>query len=147
METSVERSVVTQWRELVARKVRIWNALEQALEKQHGLSTSEFDVLDQLAGCVGETQPRVQEIAEVVPITQSALSRLIGRLEEQGLVERKLCELDRRGIYVALTAKGRELHAAARPTYCAVLETEFGKGAETDRVELRELLASCETPL
>lgn len=118
--TDGEQALVDRWRELSTRKVRIWNALEQALE-QHGLSCHEFEVIDQLAGCAPESKPRVQDIADVVPITQSALSRLMGRLEKQGLIERRLCEDDRRGINVFLTEAGRARHAQARPTYCEVL--------------------------
>ncbi|MFD0599331.1 MarR family winged helix-turn-helix transcriptional regulator [Catellatospora coxensis] len=68
-----------------------------------------------------DDKPRVQDIADVVPITQSALSRLMSRLEKQGLIERRLCEVDRRGINVFLTDAGRARHAQARPTYCQVL--------------------------
>ncbi|MEU4428424.1 MarR family transcriptional regulator [Actinoplanes sp. NPDC024001] len=121
----MEPTVVDQWRELTARQVRIGNVLEQALEQQHGLSRHEFEVLDQLAECAPDAKPRVQDIADVVPITQSALSRLIGRLEKQGLIERRLCEADRRGINVFLTDAGRARHAEAQPTYRAVLTREF----------------------
>jgi DNA-binding MarR family transcriptional regulator len=64
---------------------------------------------------------RVQELADAVHLSQSALSRLIGRLEQHGLVQRVLCDLDRRGIYVTLTDEGRRRHAAAVPTHRAVL--------------------------
>ncbi|MDO3703227.1 MarR family transcriptional regulator [Micromonospora sp. C28SCA-DRY-2] len=139
METTGARgpqSLVDQWRELTARRVRIWNALEQALEEQHGLSCHEFEVLDQLSECTEEMKPRVQDIADVVPITQSALSRLIGRLEKQGLIERKLCEVDRRGINVYLTDAGRARHAEARPTYCEVLAQQFASCAAAEAAGL-----------
>lgn len=123
--TRLDQALVDQWRELTARRVHIGNALEQALEEEHGLSCQEFEVLDQLAECTQDAKPRVQDIADVVPITQSALSRLIGRLEKQGLIERRLCEVDRRGINVFLTDAGRARHAAARPTYSEVLARQF----------------------
>ena len=53
--------------------------------------------------------------------SQSALSRLIGRLEKDGLVERSVCVEDRRGVWVALTRKGRDLHAEALPLQREVL--------------------------
>ncbi|GAA4609455.1 DNA-binding MarR family transcriptional regulator [Actinoplanes octamycinicus] len=117
--------LVGQWRQLAARQVRIGNALEQVLTQRHGLSCHEFEVLDQLAEVAEGGKPRVQDIADVVPITQSALSRLIGRLERQGLIERRLCEADRRGINVFLTEAGRARHAEAHPTYCEVLAREL----------------------
>src|SRR5258708_5272317 len=127
MESPLEQALVAEWRDLVARKVRVWNALEQELDKRHGLSVSEFEVLDQLAEFTPDTKPRVQELADLVPITQSALSRLLGRLENQDLVERCLCTADRRGIFVGLTDKGRASLDAARPTHRAVLAAEFAE--------------------
>jgi DNA-binding MarR family transcriptional regulator len=64
---------------------------------------------------------RVQELAEAVHLSQSTLSRLIARLEQYGLVQRSLCDVDRRGIDVCLTEAGRERHAQAQPTHRAIL--------------------------
>ena len=50
-------------------------------------------------------QHRMQELADSVYLSQSALSRLIGRLESEGLVSRAICSEDRRGIYACLTAR------------------------------------------
>lgn len=140
-ESLLERSLVEQWREFVARKTRVWNALELELDRRHGLSASEFEVLDKLSEYDCATKPpRVQELASHVPITQSALSRMIGRLESQNLVTRALCVDDRRGVYVVLTAEGIAKLAEARPTHRAVLAAEFGtpeaSGTATAEAEL-----------
>jgi DNA-binding MarR family transcriptional regulator len=64
-----------------------------------------------------------------VHLSQSALSRLIDRLARVGLVERCMCDMDRRGIYVTLTEAGRQRHAEAAPTHhdvlASVLPTEL----------------------
>ena len=65
-------------------------------------------------------------------LSQSALSRLIGRLEQHGLVERSLCDNDRRGIYVCLTEAARR-HAEALPTQRAVLAATLQVGRATGR--------------
>lgn len=124
-ESLLERNLVEQWRELVARKTRVWNALELELDRQHGLSASEFEVLDTLSEYDCAEPPRVQELADHVPITQSALSRMIGRLETQNLVTRTLCSSDRRGVFVVLTDEGMQRLAEARPTHRAVLAAEL----------------------
>jgi DNA-binding MarR family transcriptional regulator len=77
-------------------------------------------VLDRLAES-RRSDIRAQELAEAVHLSQSALSRLIDRLEKDGLVERCLCGEDRRGIYVTLTPAGRGRHAEAAPTHREVL--------------------------
>jgi DNA-binding MarR family transcriptional regulator len=64
----------------------------------------------------------MQELADAVHLSQSALSRLIGRLEAGGFVTRALCAEDRRGIYACLAPTGRELVKEAGPTQSAVLE-------------------------
>ena len=69
----------------------------------------------------GEEPPRVQTLARDLYLSQSALSRVIGRLERDGLVSRAICDVDRRGIYVCPTPEGRARHAAARETQRAVL--------------------------
>ena len=54
-------------------------------------------------------------------LSQSALSRVVARLEAEGLVERVMCKTDRRGVFACLTEAGRERHAQARPTHRGVL--------------------------
>jgi DNA-binding MarR family transcriptional regulator len=109
-----------QWRDLLARHARTSCALDDALSV-HGLGMSEFEVLERLACECGE-RPRMQELAAAIHLSQSALSRTVGRLEAEGLVKRAMCSEDRRGIAVCLTADGRERYEAARPTHRRVLE-------------------------
>jgi DNA-binding MarR family transcriptional regulator len=118
-----EQALAEQWREILALHARTQCELDRELH-EHGLCASDFEVLDVLAeGCPtdGVRAYRVQEISERVHLSQSALSRLIARLEKDGLVERGMCPEDRRGVRVALTDKGRELHGAVLPVQRAVL--------------------------
>lgn len=112
--------VVSTWRAIAASYATASAALEHELGRRHGLGVSEFEVLDRLAGS-DRHKFRAQELADAVHLSQSALSRLIDRLERHGLVERSLCDMDRRGIYVSLTPAGRERHAEAAPTHREVL--------------------------
>src|SRR6266700_525028 len=120
--------VVSRWRALAGSHAAVAAALEHDLGARHGLGGTEFEVLERLALDSGH-KSRVQELAESVHLSQSALSRLIGRLEQHGLVQRSLCDADRRGIYVCLTEAGRRRHAEALPTQRAVLAATLGSGA------------------
>ncbi|RPF31307.1 MarR family winged helix-turn-helix transcriptional regulator [Streptomyces sp. TLI_185] len=113
-----EQALVDQWRDILALHARTQCELDRALH-QHGLCASDFEVLDVLSG--DSCNYRVQEISERVHLSQSALSRLIARLEKDGLVERAMCAEDRRGVRVALTAKGRTLHGEVLPVHREVL--------------------------
>ena len=124
MGQTKQNALVDEWREILDRHARVSCALTHALEHQHGLGMSEFEVLERLAS-EGDCSVRVAEIADHVHLSQSALSRVIDRLEKHGLVKRGVCENDRRAIFAELTDDGRERYEAARPTHREVLGREL----------------------
>jgi len=125
MAVGMDTDLVGAWRELLERHARTTSALERRLQHEHGLGVSEYEVLERLAGSDKDTR-RMQELAEAVHLSQSALSRVVARLEADGLVHRGMCPEDRRGIMACLTDSGRERYEAARPTHRAVLAETLG---------------------
>jgi DNA-binding MarR family transcriptional regulator len=117
---SADTALLQEWRSLMARHAVVSGALARELGEGHGLSVDEFEVLERLATDDHE-QHRMQELADSVFLSQSTLSRLVARLEQAGLVERSLCDVDRRGIYACLTPAGRARYEQARTTQRAVL--------------------------
>ncbi|MEU6818422.1 MarR family transcriptional regulator [Streptomyces sp. NPDC046860] len=122
VKTGEDARLEERWRDILAVHARTMCEIDRALHP-HGLGASDFEVLDLLAA---ETPAegdhcRVQNLVGRVHLSQSALSRLIGRLEKEGLVERSVCAEDRRGVWVSLTRKGRELHARVLPLQRSVL--------------------------
>jgi DNA-binding MarR family transcriptional regulator len=117
--TTNETELVESWHSVLEKHAQVSCALEQAL-REHGLGPSEYELLERLATSDCE-HLRMQELAEKGHLSQSALSRAVGRLEDDGLVERAMCKEDRRGIFVKLTKAGRARHRAARPAHRRVL--------------------------
>ncbi|MEU7388736.1 MarR family winged helix-turn-helix transcriptional regulator [Streptomyces tanashiensis] len=118
-----ERALVDEWRDVLALHARTTCELDRALQP-YGIGASDFEVLDVLAeGTTGEGPAawRVQELSGRVHLSQSALSRLVARLEKDGLVLRGMCPEDRRGVQVKLTEKGIARHAEAQPHQREVL--------------------------
>jgi DNA-binding MarR family transcriptional regulator len=77
------------------------------------VSMREYDVLYTLSKCP-EPQ-RLSDLGRHVLLSQPALSRLIDRLAERGLVERRPDPADGRGVRLALTPAGRDLqHGVGR---------------------------------
>ncbi|MFB9236581.1 MarR family winged helix-turn-helix transcriptional regulator [Plantactinospora siamensis] len=115
-----EAHLIERWRALLTCYNEVAGQLERALHDGHDLTLSEFEALDRLvsAGC---DQRRMQDLAGQMYLSQSALSRTVARLERAGLVERALCQADRRGVFVAPTDAGVHRHGAARTTYLRVL--------------------------
>jgi DNA-binding MarR family transcriptional regulator len=124
--------VVAAWRSMTASHAAVCGALDHELGTRHGLGVSDFEVLERLAES-DQHKFRAQELAGAVHLSQSALSRLIDRLVRHGLVERCLCDNDRRGIYVILTDAGRARYTQARPTHRAVLARVLGAPAGTSQ--------------
>ncbi|MCC9311514.1 MarR family transcriptional regulator [Kitasatospora sp. RB6PN24] len=123
MDAAESADLVAAWRELLARHAATACALDRELGERFGLGMSEFEVLERLAESRDEWagKLRVQELGEKVHLSQSALSRLIGRLEKDGLVERHMCTEDRRGVFVLLSEVGWQRYQEARPLHRAVL--------------------------
>jgi DNA-binding MarR family transcriptional regulator len=119
-----DTKLVDAWRDLLDRHARAQCALERAL-KEHDLGVSEYEVLERLA-TGGDAERRMQDLGAAVHLSQSALSRVVARLERDGLARRGMCTHDRRGIYVCITDEGRDRLKAARPAHRAALAEALG---------------------
>ncbi|WP_053365765.1 MarR family winged helix-turn-helix transcriptional regulator [Bacillus sp. FJAT-27245] len=78
------------------------NLLSNEFLKQFELTTAQFDVLMQISTYEPLTQ---SELAEKVTVTQGGISRMLARLEKDGLIERKQ---EWKTKTISLTNKGRE---------------------------------------
>src|SRR3954452_18671775 len=124
---STERDqLLSKWRELESEHARVREALEHALQRDHRLSLTEYEVLRRL-GESPEGKRRIQELAEEIHLSQSALSRLVQRLEDNGFVCRNVCDHDRRGVFACVTDAGRKAQAEAHPTHASVLQETLGE--------------------
>ena len=116
----VSAAPVQEWRELLDRHAKVSCALEKSLQDEHAIGLSEFEILDRLvdANCGNY---RMTDLAQDIYLSQSALSRAVARLEQDGLVKRSMCSDDRRAIFVCLTGDGATRHRDALPTHRKVL--------------------------
>ncbi|WP_214320820.1 MarR family winged helix-turn-helix transcriptional regulator [Nonomuraea sediminis] len=120
-----EEFVVGTWHYVLAKHAKAMCALERELGEKHGLGPSEFEVLDRIVH--HDADLRIQELCEEVHLSQSALSRVVARLEKADLVTRGVCSSDRRGVFVCITEEGRARYEQARPTHMAVLKEIFSE--------------------
>ncbi len=85
----------------VARKLQADPAFKQ-------VNMREYDVLFNLSRCPSGWL-RLNELNDHVLLSQPSISRMVDRLEQQGLVQRKTVPEDRRGVLICLTDAGRQL--------------------------------------
>lgn len=120
----------------------------QASLASAGLPTLEwYDVLLEL-DFAENNRLRLFELGERIVLSRSNLSRLCDRLERQGLIRREDCAEDRRGLYAALTPKGRELRRQMWPIYRAAVETHFSEYVSDDEAStLARILLKARKPI
>ena len=128
MPAAERDQLLDRWSELESEHARVREALEHALQREHRLSLTEYEVLRRLSEAP-EGHRRIQELAEEIHLSQSALSRLVQRLEDDGFVCRNVCDHDRRGVFACITDAGRKARKAAHPTHVSVLADTLGETA------------------
>jgi DNA-binding MarR family transcriptional regulator len=112
------------WAGFLQAHARIVRALDVELEREHGLPLTSYDVLIQLS-LAPDRRLRMFELADAIVLSRSGLTRLVERLERDGLVERERGEVDLRQMYARLTDRGFEVVADATPTHIAGVQERF----------------------
>jgi DNA-binding MarR family transcriptional regulator len=104
------------WRTFLRAHAQVTRRLEADLVAEHDLSLPTYDVLVQLSEAP-DGRLRMTDLAERVLLSRSGLTRLVDRLEREGLVRRQACPSDARGTLAALTPAGLERLRDAWPTH------------------------------
>jgi DNA-binding MarR family transcriptional regulator len=112
------------WRGMLRAHAALTKALDAQLEAEHGLPLVSYEVLLVLAGAPARKM-RMSELAETVVLSRSGLTRLVDRLERDGLIRRQSCRDDARGAFAALTDVGGARLDAARATHLAGVRALF----------------------
>jgi DNA-binding MarR family transcriptional regulator len=126
------------WRGMLRAHSALTKALDAELVRAHGLPLSSYEVLLFLADSPAG-QMRMSELADGVLLSRSGLTRLVDRMQREGLLRRERCEDDARGWFAAITPKGRELFTRARKTHLDGVRERFLSHFTRD--ELRSLAA------
>ena len=117
MKRSTGRLANDAWESLLTAHARLMKRFA-AEDVWHGLTMREYDVLYTLSKCPvsrpqhdsgGQQAVRMGELHSNVLLSQPALSRMVDRLVDRGLVDRVTDPDDRRGVLLSLTADGRAM--------------------------------------
>jgi len=104
-----------------------YKGLMAALEPQisaHGLGETEFEVLLRLVRS-DRQRLRMSDLAAQTGLSTSGITRVIDRLERDGLVCRETCTTDRRGYWAALTSAGETRISGVLDEHLALIEQYF----------------------
>lgn len=112
------------WRGMLRAHAALAKSLDAQLEAAHGLQLSSYEVLTYLADAEDERM-RMCDLASSILLSRSGLTRLVDRLQAEGLLERVACSDDARGAFAKLTPAGLEKLRAARATHLAGVRAMF----------------------
>jgi DNA-binding MarR family transcriptional regulator len=122
--TELTEAELAAWKGFVRVYRDMVRALDAELEAAHGLSSSSFEVLKALR-CSPEGRLRMADLAEHALLSRSGMTRLVDRLERQGLLTRCQCSDDARGCFAVLSDAGAELLDRARPIHLGLVRDRF----------------------
>jgi DNA-binding MarR family transcriptional regulator len=132
---------LTAWRLFLRSHAIVLRRLETDLMHEHQLPLASYDVLVQLVEAP-EHRLRMTELADAVLLSRSGLTRLVDRLEREGLVERQACVEDARGLFAVLTDSGLNRLRQASPTHLrGIQDYAVGRLSHDELHEFVRLLA------
>ena len=127
------------WRSLLTAHAHLLARLDAELQASSSTSVADYAVLVHLSEADGGHM-RMSELAEILNLSPSGLTRRLDGLVLGGYVERTKCPTDRRGAYAALTELGRKRLEEVAPSHLEQVRRNFID--RLDRSQLEALVDS-----
>lgn len=135
--TPLPETHLEAWRRHYTSFWRVFAAIESDLAAAGLPSLSWYDALYELYLAPGR-HLRMSELARSALLSRSGLTRLVDKLEKEGLIHRKSCPSDGRVQHAELTDKGVEVLRKIWPVYRAGITKYFA--AHLSEAEARQLV-------
>jgi DNA-binding MarR family transcriptional regulator len=133
--SKVSRAKAVQlWEGLSRAHTTMTAALEKDMLPEAGMPLGWYKVLLNLSRSpLG--MMRFQELAKVAGITDSGASRRLDQMIKAGLIDRRSCPTDRRGVYAHITATGKAGFERAHAVFLRSLDRNLGRHLEPDQAD------------
>lgn len=135
MKQRLDSEHLTAWRLFITAHARLIEVIDRELAAAGCISLAWYDVLVELLEAP-EHRLRMSELATRVVLSRSTVTRLVDRLEHEGLLTRQRSASDRRGAYAVLTEVGRDAMRKAWPVYAQGIATHFAHALSGSDVEV-----------
>jgi DNA-binding MarR family transcriptional regulator len=140
MKRQAKETKIAAWAALIRAQQTLLERVERDLKGAQMPPLSWYDVLLELDRAA-DGKLRLQDIGARILLTKSNVTRLLDRLEGEGLIIREDCHTDRRGAFAVITEKGRDLRRKMWPLYEAAIGAHFAaKISEEEAVLLLALM-------
>lgn len=131
---SAQHLAVQAWVRLRASDAAMTRAFNASLVAEFGLTVNDFEVLRRLS-LEPEGRMRRVDLAQVVSLTPSGITRLLDGLEQAGLVRKDVCTEDARVTYARITPRGHRTLVAAAESHLVALEGIFAERFSVEELE------------
>ncbi|MBL9214260.1 MAG: MarR family transcriptional regulator [Opitutaceae bacterium] len=138
MKPDLPPSHLEAWRQYYSSFWRVYAAIEADLAAAGLPSLSWYDALYELY-LAPDRHLRMSELARSALLSRSGLTRLVDRLEQERLIERRSCPSDGRVQHARLTDKGVDVLRRIWPVYRAGIARHFA--ANCSDAEARAIAA------
>ena len=108
------------WESFLAAGALVDRRVDQQLKETAGLSHPQYEILVRLAAAP-DGELRMTELADTLLTSKSGLTYQVTQLEKAGLVARRSCPSDVRGVFAVLTEAGRSRLEQAAPGHVALV--------------------------
>jgi len=141
MEKIPSKQAETAWTLLIRAQQVLLDRVENVLKEADLVPLSWYDVLLELSRDT-DSGLRQYEIGERILLNKHNLSRLIDRLESNGLVKRQACNVDGRGNIIKITKKGLQLKQEVWPVYAKAIQKLIAEPLTVTQIQvLAEIMA------
>jgi DNA-binding MarR family transcriptional regulator len=131
----LEEQQLRAWRLFITANARLVEKIDKKMQKSDNLPLHWYDVLVELVEAP-EQRLRFNELAARVVLSKSGLTRLVDRLEQEGLLKRESVSGDRRGAYAVLTDLGREKLRQSWKVYAPAIVEHFALHISDDELNI-----------
>ncbi len=112
------------WRALLGAQHRLGRVLDAELQAAHGTTLADHEVLIILSEQPGGAL-RMADLADMLTISRSGLTRRVDRMGSAGLVSRERCASDGRGVFARITPVGWRALETATPVHVTGVRHHF----------------------
>lgn len=124
VKETIDSTRLAAWRNFITAHANLIDLIDHELTAKSNLPLNWYDVLIELVEAP-KNRLRLHELAKKVVLSRSGLTRLVDKLEKEGLLIREAALNDRRGSFAVLTEKGRDSIRKSWPIYSKCIAEHF----------------------
>ena len=136
---SIGDEQLAAWRAFLRAHSAMLRRISRDLEEAGLPPLPWYDVLAALRDAP-DRRLRQVDLAERILLSNSGISRLVDRMEKDGLVQRAACPTDRRSFHVQLTDAGADMLERMWPVYAHGIAEDFLPALGSNPCEVRQML-------